>query len=267
MTKQVSSGPTTTDRGRRPRRLGPVLLTLATASAALIALVTSGAPSAVATPTTVVVPNANATTEGNGNNSSPFDCGNDIAMRYQQVYAGAQVGPGSISQLAFRDATFSSTVIPNVTITLSTTTKAVTGLDTTFANNVGSDVTTVYSGDLTLSAPAYTTAPGPFSSVIDLQRVFAFNPAGGNLLLDVTIPTCENTGANYDADFLGAANAVMARMEHFGSSTSATGGGDGTLFGGLVTQFTFGGTSTGCTAYRGITICPTTTTSGPPPRH
>src|SRR4051794_7003276 len=84
-------------------------LPLVLASLSLVGLVTATTPSAHATPTTVVVPNANATVEGNLNNADPFDCGSG-SMRYQQVYTGSQVGSGSISQLAFRDGTFAATV-------------------------------------------------------------------------------------------------------------------------------------------------------------
>ena len=255
----------------RPRRGRSFVLVSAVVSAALLIVGGSALLSAQATPSTVVVPNANTSAEGNANNIAPFSCaaiGSTTSMRYQQVYSGAQVGAGSISQMAFRDAIFSSTVFPNVTIRLSTTPKAVTGLDTVFANNVGPDATTVFSGDLTLSGASFSGAPGPFDITIPFQTAFAFNPAAGNLLFDITIPTCENTG-DFDFDSQLASSASTARNYAY-SSTAAFGQGDGgQVFGGLVTQFTLGGGTAGggCTVYRGITICPTTTTTGPPPRH
>ena len=250
--------------GRRLRHVGSLVAVLVGAASLVGWQV---AMTAQASPATVVVPNANATAEGNINNVVPFDCGQASypSMRYQQVYSGAQVGAGSISQMAYRDGIFPSTVIPNVTIRLSTTSKAVTGLDPVFANNVGSDVTTVFSGDLTLSGANFSAVPGPFDIVIPFQTPFAFNPAAGNLLFDVTIPTCVRT-SDFDADQQPAGSAVIARMYN-SPSTSTSGQGDGE-FVGLVTQFTLGGTTGGgCTVYRGITICPTTTTTGPPPRH
>ena len=261
MTTAASSsfGPT-----RPRRRLGRIFLTVAAASALLIAVVGPGGPAAHATPSTVVVPNALATTEGGYDNNLPFNClGPRVtSMRYQEVYAGAQVGSGTISQVAFRDGQFASTVIPNVTITLSTTSRAVTGLDTTFANNIGADVTNVFSGNLTLAGAGTGGAPpGPFDIVIPLQTPFTFNAAAGNLLLDVTIPTCERT-ALFDATFVDTA-PVIARVYAF-TSGAATGQNDDTQWGGLVTQFTLGGTTTGCTSPKtGQPVtCPK---SSPPP--
>ena len=49
---------------------------------------------------TVVVPNAQATVEGNGNNVIPFSCSS--ATRYQQVYLGSEVGTGMITEIRFR---------------------------------------------------------------------------------------------------------------------------------------------------------------------
>src|SRR5436309_3394354 len=131
-------------RRRRVKTIGRVS---AVSSVMLVTVVGLATLSARATPSTVVVPNANTTVEGNVNNNLPLSClsGSQVSMRYQQVYAGSQVGAGSISQVAFRDGSFKQTTIPSVTIRLSTTSKPVTGLDTVFANNVGPDVTTVFS--------------------------------------------------------------------------------------------------------------------------
>lgn len=219
------------------------------ASLSLVGIAATAVPAAQATPTTVVVPNVSPSTTS-GNNAFPFDCAPALpSQRYQQVYAGSQVGSGSISQIAFRpkfDA-FPPTVIPNVTITLSTTSRAVTGLDTTFANNVGADVKTVFLGDLTLSSAGGSFGgPDPFDIVIPLQTPFVFNPTGGNLLLDVTVPTCKQTGAfDFDCKSTTTTSAPVARVFTLSNGAgSATGSDDRPeYFCGLVTQFTFGGPS------------------------
>src|SRR5262249_34309748 len=107
---------------------------------------------------TIVAPGALATTDGNTNNQYPFLI--DGGMRYQQVYAASEFrSPGApvlISALAFRlDVTTAmpfSTTLSDVTIQLSTTGKAVDGLDTTFANNLGADASTVHTGSLMISS-------------------------------------------------------------------------------------------------------------------
>jgi len=151
-------------------------------------------PAHAITPT-VVVPNGNAMVEGNSNNGYPFDLGGTglLSQRYQQVYAASQFGGGGlITQIVFRpDATFGSafmSTLPDIQIDLSTTSAADDGLSSTFANNVGADDTIVFArGALTLSS-AFTGPPdGPkdFDIIITLTTPFLYNPALGNLLLDV----------------------------------------------------------------------------------
>jgi hypothetical protein len=142
---------------------------------------------------TVVAPNSARTTEGDYDNAWPFNRGDFGSQRYQQVYAASQFGgPGLITQIVFRpDATdgqaFTST-LPDIQIDLSTTSAPDDGLSTTFANNVGADDTVVFArGPLMLSS-GFTGPPnGPkdFDIIITLTTPFFYNPALGNLLLDV----------------------------------------------------------------------------------
>lgn len=155
-------------------------------------------PAHAITPT-VVAPNSARTIEGDINNSFPFNIANVnfSSQRYQQVYAASQfgglpVGGGLITQIVFRpDATFGSafmSTLPDIQINLSTTSAGDDGLSSTYANNVGADDTVVFArGPLTLSS-AFTGPPnGPkdFDIVITLTTPFFYNPALGNLLLDV----------------------------------------------------------------------------------
>jgi hypothetical protein len=146
----------------------------------------------------VVVPNAQATVEGNANNTFPFDLAavSFSSGRYQQVYAASQFAafggqPQLITQIAFRPATFDggpfSTTLPNVQIDLSTTSAAPNGLSPTFAANVGANDQIVFSGPLSLSSNFTGPVNGPkdFDIVINLQSPFLYDPTKGNLLLDV----------------------------------------------------------------------------------
>jgi len=138
----------------------------------------------------IIVPNVLANTEGNGNNNFPFD--STTPMRYQQVYASSQFpGEGLITQIAFRPdglvgLAFNVT-INDIQIDLSTTAAAPDALSATFASNVGANDTVVYNGALTLSSQDTGPAGGPkdFDIVIHLTTPFLYNPAAGNLLLDV----------------------------------------------------------------------------------
>ena len=81
-------------------------------------------------------------------NSAPF---NNVC-RYQQIYAASEFGPIAgprlITQIAFRPDTtqpspFTHT-FTNIQVNLSTTTRAVNGLSSTFASNVGANDTMVF---------------------------------------------------------------------------------------------------------------------------
>ncbi len=222
---------------RRRRRSG-ILAALAV-TGTLTALVSPGADAD--SPPASVVPAANATIEGNANNGLPFNCGSHeiTSQRYQQVYAGASVGSGPISAIAFRPdqdfgAPFGPATIPDVTVTLSTTPAPVDELSFTFADNVGADVQTVHRGDLTLSSAASGGSPRDFDIVISLSEPFTFDAAAGNLLLDVTVPTCGTT-TQFDTEIYSA--DTSRAYTYFGGSTSPVAEDAGAW--GLVTRFSF----------------------------
>ena len=198
---------------------------------------------------TVVVTSSNEFVEGDSVLSLPFNLTIDgkSSMRYQQVYANSEFGflfvPHLITQIAFRpDAgaggAFSST-IDNIQINLSTTSREPDNLSPNFLSsdfllNVGADDTEVFSGSLALSSSFDGPPGGPkeFDIVIDLQQPFLYNPADGNLLLDVRNFT-GGTTTRFDRD-LSASMRVL-------SSATTDGVADSTgafASGGLVTRFT-----------------------------
>jgi len=188
---------------------------------------------------TLVVPNALATVEGNSGNSYPFNIGANT-MRYQQVYAASQFGDmpaggALINGIGFRrDAgwgTFSAT-LPAIQINLSTTAKAPDALSPTFAGNVGPDDTVVFNGPLALSSTA-TGSPAPFDIIIPLTNSFFYDPAAGNLLLEV-----RNSGGGNSSQFdsvLAPGDPVSRAYNPVNFTTGST----DTV--GLVTMFIFGG--------------------------
>ena len=144
---------------------------------------------------TVVVPNSARTVEGNNNNSFPFDITTFglPSQRYQQVYAASQFGGGGlITQIIFRPDAFAghafTSTLSDIQIDLAYSSAPDDGLSTTYANNITAGDTIVFArGPLTLSS-AFTGPPaGPkdFDIIITLTTPFFYNPALGNLLLDV----------------------------------------------------------------------------------
>ena len=144
---------------------------------------------------TVVVPNSARTTEGNANNSYPFNITpfGLPSQRYQQLYAASQFGGGGlITQIIFRPDAFAghafTSTLPDIQIDLAYSSAPDDGLSTTYANNITAGDTIVFArGPLTLSSAFTGPAGGPkdFDIIITLTTPFFYNPALGNLLLDV----------------------------------------------------------------------------------
>jgi hypothetical protein len=181
-----------------------------------------------------IVPNDLATVEGDSNNVIPFFW--TQSLRYQQVYAsGDFLNAASITGLLFRpDLTFGhpfSATVTSVRIDLSTTAFGPDQLQPVFALNVGADNTPVFNGSLHVSSAA--TGPGPrdFDIQVPFTTPFFFNPALGNLLLDVRVfLTSPFAGSTFDAasrvgDSVSRlweqdVNAVTGRIDSFGLVTA-----------------------------------------------
>jgi len=189
-----------------------------------------------------ILPGNAAGTEGNTNNAFPFNLGDFglTSQRYQQVYGSADFSAAIlITGISFRpDATTGgafSTTLSDIQINMSTTSRAVDGLSSTFATNVGANDTVVYArGSLSLSSAFTGPAGGPknFDIHIVFTTPFLYNPAAGNLLLDV-----RNFGGGSTTQF-DAANAADTVSR---ATTLSLGVGNSTAelvdSTGLVTQF------------------------------
>jgi hypothetical protein len=159
---------------------------------------------------------------------APFGC----AVEYQQVYGAGQF-PGmiTITDLTFFNDNFvpGSIAAANYTISLSTTTAAVDGLDATFANNLGADSALFFSG-------ALGGLIGPTNQFTITGTPFTYDPALGNLLLSLT---SDGGGLDFSVflDFTsGAPAGTFSRAYSFDTSGVASNLENDT---GLVTQFTF----------------------------
>jgi hypothetical protein len=204
-------------------------------------LVLASSPNAIAA--AIVSPSAQASVEGNIDNGLPFNIAfvGLSSERYEQVYSATQFGSGPllITGLAFRPdantgAAF-STILSNVSIFLTTTANAPDALSPIFANNEGADKTLVHSGSLSLSSADTGPAGGPkaFDIVINLTTPFLYNPASGNLLLEV-----QNFGGGtttqFDAQITSGDPVSRVFTIDVNGANDATGNTD-TL--GLVTEF------------------------------
>src|SRR5712692_5009815 len=192
---------------------------------------------------TITAPNGLFNMGGNSASELPFDTGTN-SIRYQQVFDASQfgrIGPGGalVTTLAFRVAASGQgfdTTLPSIRIDLSTTAKAPYALSPTFAENVGEDDAIVFgTGPLSIRAGGFV-GPGAWDVLVPLARPFFYNPAAGNLLLDVR-------------NFGGGSTTYLDAQVTLGDSVSAvqayTGDGSGSVnsttglphTGGLITLF------------------------------
>ncbi len=161
----------------------------------------------------------------NSANCFPFGCPDGSI--YQQVYDGTNFG-GTI--ITITGLTFFHTVntggdnlnTGTYTISLSTTSSAVNGLSTTdFNSNLGGDNALFFTGSLPASVA--------FGSSFTLAgSAFTYNPASGNLLVDIRIFGIGHTGAELFLDARSSAGTIFSRAHNFGSVFDSYG---------LVTQF------------------------------
>jgi hypothetical protein len=151
----------------------------------------TGLFAAAQTPFTPVVPNLMGQ-EGNSASSTPF---NQTGVRFQQVYDASQFSSvvGWIREIEFRvDAggagmDFLNATLSNIQISVSTTLRQPDSLSPVFADNVGLNNNIVYLGPLTMSGrnAHFPGGPNTFESGVRFTTPFFYDPAQGNLLLDV----------------------------------------------------------------------------------
>ena len=154
-------------------------------------------------------------------NSFPFGS-NFAGPEYQQVYNSNNFsGPILITEMTFyhHNNNFGGDTAQvnggTYTLSLSTTTAAVNGLSSTFANNLGANNTVVFSGRL----------PGLAAGEVDifLSTPFLYDPGQGNLLLDVFGTNVTSGGVLLDARN-GTAGTIFSRMvDSFATGTSSFG--------------------------------------------
>ena len=184
----------------------------------------------------IVVPNSLATNDGNSFNTSPDGSG---SVREMQIYDasqfGALSGPSFLTQFAYRPDTIPGPSGPR-TFTLriyaSTTSRSVAGISTTFAENLGTNNTLVFDGTVTVTTG---NLPGPgntrqFDYVFPFTTPFLYDPAAGNLVLDLQI-VGNGSAVTFDTE---SGNPAIGRVG-IGSSTATT----GDIRHSHVTQFTF----------------------------
>lgn len=200
----------------------------------------------------VVAPNTLRTVQGDTGNLFPIL--SSQPLRYQQVYdksqfAGFAAGGEYITQFAFRvhspGIPFTAS-ISDFQVNLSTTAKTPEGLSATFADNVGTDDTVVFpsaSVQFATSVSGSADDPQAFDLVITFTTPFLYDPAKGNLLLDVRNASgaTHNPTNDQQIDAVSTGGDSTSRAYNFGDVTAAHAGPAGSGFQmdtfGAVTRF------------------------------
>lgn len=162
-------------------------------------------------------------------NAFPFGTSGYVG-EYQQVYtSSAFSGPVLLTDVAFKTAAgFSGdSATENLTIKLSTTSQPVNGLSTNYAANIGPDVQTVFNGTKSFTAQSNNTFDLDFG-----LTPFTYDPANGNLLLDVFVNSSTAPGIGFVATTGSADTSRVFNLNGNGAPTSDPGVG-------LQTQFSF----------------------------
>lgn len=203
---------------------------------------------------TVTTPNGYAAAEGGTNNSFPWSRGT-ASMRIQFLVdsshftAQGVVSPILVSQLRYRaDAAAATTTWaggswPNVRIDMATSPVDYLGASTTFAANLGPDLTTVHNGAVTVAAGAGngTGVPGPWYITIPLATPFLYDPTtGGDLTVDIYLDGNGWIGTSRAADHVTSTGvpAPLGSRVYNTAGITATTGTVGLNYG-IVTEFTY----------------------------
>ncbi|HJZ97116.1 MAG TPA: hypothetical protein VKE70_11475 [Candidatus Solibacter sp.] len=157
----------------------------------------------------VVVPNIWAGTEGP---SAANFFASGVGQKQLQINASSEFGavPLLLTSFALRpDVNLCagnpcgafSTTIHNLQITLATTTRAPDDADTVFADYLTTNAQVVFSGDLALSSSYTGPVAGPknFDILFPFTSSYLYNPAAGNLVVQVAINSTDGIPVNLDA--------------------------------------------------------------------
>jgi hypothetical protein len=189
----------------------------------------------------VVVPNSLLTQQGDTGNLLPILSPNPI--RYHQVvdhtqFATFASGGEYISQIAFRvhspGIAFTAT-ISSLQVNLSTTPKAPDALSSTFAANVGADDTVVFPAaavQFSTSVAGAIDGPQAFDLVITFPAPFHYDPAQGNLLVDIrnASGSTQDPANDQEIDSSSTSGDGTSRAYNLGDVNAASAGTTGSSF-------------------------------------
>ena len=179
-------------------------------------------------PGSQVVPSGQANVETGSQNAFPFHLSATVpptsSLRYQQIYSHTDFASGGIiGAIRLRRGsaqdTFTSTPI-DVKISLGYAATTVATASRVFSDNIGAGFVTVLDTSSLIISSSGSGTPRPFDIVIDVNNVFTYNPALGDLLMDITVRNSPTAGGFESTGF--GQSAVTTRI--FATDAAATSG-------------------------------------------
>lgn len=205
---------------------------------AVPSLLAVGCLAAAALGQTLVVPAGYDTVIGGSNNSFPWSRA-AASMRHQQVYDSSNFTSQNINYPVFisgmrirpypgaTTATWAGGSWPSVQIDMATCPNDFLTVSTTFASNLGLDLTTVANGPVTVTGGAClgATTVVPWHIDIPFTTNFLYDPSSGNdLTVDVHLDGTGWTGTNRGSDVVsGVANNALGSRIYSTTLTATTG--------------------------------------------
>lgn len=178
-------------------------------------------------PSRQVAPGSQANIETGNQNAFPFHLVTTPptpSLRYQQIYSRAEFASGGIIDAirlrrAGTQGPFTSTPI-DVKISLGYAATTVATASSVFSDNIGPNYVTVLDTNALVLSSSASGTPNPFDIVIDVDNVFDYEPALGDLLVDITVRNSPTAGG-FEATGLGQ-QTVTTRI--FANDSAATSG-------------------------------------------
>lgn len=193
----------------------------------------------------IVIPNGLANTEGASSTAYPWGRGVS-QIRVQYVFDSSHFlnqsinFPIAITGLRWRangGATGNAGTYNNVTIQMATCPLDQAVASTTFANNLGPNVTTVHSGPVSVAAGAGTTPNNWYVSIPALSTPFIYDPTAGDLTFDFATDAAGWVGASGGAVDCGTTGSLTSRIYNLTNFAAATGTFQANV--GITTEITF----------------------------
>ena len=181
----------------------------------------------------VILPAAVATIDGSSSNAYPLDYASQVHV--QEVFDSSHFTGGGINSPILITAihmrangvaaTWAGDTVSNLQVDLSTSPVDYMAMTTTYANQQGADLTTVYNAPLVIPAGSSVAGvPGPFFADIPFVAPFLYDPNSGDLTIEYLSNGVSNVANTPSNDtHLTVGQALARRLYNTANNAATTG--------------------------------------------